>query len=160
MGGMLRLKDDEALADLLKRSNLRISHDSTRRSPAATSAPKQPKAPAKTPRQAKQPSAIEEMMRQQILVSPLPQPACWPAQEHYLPTRNWYGDFIWREFKVGLEVDGGAHCVRKTFAVSFDRAFALWEAGWTVIHVGDKEVRSGRALEWVTIALQRGGWKG
>lgn len=156
--GMLRLKDNQALDDLLKAGHLTLSHDTAAKgrmvSPSAGAFSKQPgKIPHTLPVGKKgSKSAIEEMMAYQLLASALPPHV---RQHHYLPDRNYKGDFMWPERKIALEVDGEVHRIKGTFSVSFQRAYLLMMAGWTVLHVGAHEVRSGEALDWITNVLAR-----
>lgn len=144
---MLRLKDEKALKDLLNNSNVRIAHDTANPAVQAARTPQRilgKRGAAK--------SDIEEMMHSQILVSGLPIPV---RQHNYLPDRSYKGDFMWPERKIALEVDGSVHRIKGTFSVSFERAYLLLMAGWTVLHVGGHEVRSGEALQWIKAVIER-----
>lgn len=155
--GMLRLKDETALNDLLKASNLRLAHDTA----ARPGKPKSTFSPLITPavpqrirgKRTKAKSEIEEMMALQIITAGLPPHV---RQHNYLPDRSFKGDFMWVERKIALEVDGSVHRIKGTFSLSFERAYLLTMAGWTVLHVGGHEVRSGTALEWIKKLLERG----
>lgn len=142
--GMLRLKDDAQLAELLKRSNVRI-HSATSGTTKLAAAPQRIRGKANAAR-----SEIEELMAYQISVSKLPQPT---RQHNYLEDRGYKADFMWRSHMVALEVDGAVHRTKGSFSVSFERGYLLLIAGWTVLHVGSHQVRSGEALEWITRVL-------
>lgn len=159
-----RLPDQAALDALLARSHVRVvrgpfsAHEAPATpapkpepKPKAAKAPKKPK-PVKLP---KPPSQLEQDMTLQVMTSKvLPMPV---RGYRYLEHRKYTGDCVWPEIKLALEIDGGAHKNEGRFAASFERAYLLQQAGWLVLHVGPKEVKSGKALEWIENLYQQRG---
>lgn len=104
-------------------------------------------------------SQIETAMWEQIRDSTLPEPVssftgdC--RQHQYLEGRKFTADFAWPDRMIALEVDGGAHKTNGRFSSSFERAYLLLLAGWTVLHVGAVEVEQGIALQWIQNLMNR-----
>lgn len=75
--------------------------------------------------------------------------------------RKWRFDFAWPDIKFAVEVEGGIHIQgRHTRGAGYEKdiekyaeAFAL---GWRVLRVGDKLIKSGRALEIIEQVLNKG----
>lgn len=101
------------------------------------------------------PSPIEAQMAQQLALAAaegaIPSPV---AQYKPLDDRRFRLDFAWPDGRLALEVDGAVHRIKGAFKKSFERQYLLLMAGWTVLHVGGDEVRSGKALQWA-IALHK-----
>ncbi len=138
--GTIRFKDQAEYDAFARARHVKVSGEAM---------PKPKQKAAKLPRA---PSEIEEMMYFQIDLSDLPRPT---RQYRPLPDRNYKLDFAWPDRKIALEVDGAVHRIKGTFARSFEREYFLKMAGWTVLHVGGAEVRSGAALDWITNILER-----
>ena len=148
MSGMFRLPDEAALDELLKRSHVRVVNGPYTAGPKAKPGPK----PAPPKKGQKEPSSIEYLMGHQIQEAGLPEPV---RQLQYFEDRKFTGDFCWPDRRIALEVDGGAHKTEGRFSASFERAYMLMMANWTVLHVGKTEVRNYKALEWITHVLAR-----
>lgn len=109
----------------------------------------------KAAKEAKPPSALEVSLSKLIADSELPLP-CREFKFH--ETRRWRFDFAWPEFLVAVEVEGGVWTGgRHTRGVGFEGdcekyAEAL-TAGWKVLRVTGKHIRSGRAMEWLRMLL-------
>lgn len=109
----------------------------------------------KEAKEAKPPSALETALANAIRQSDLPLPCC---EFKFHATRRWRFDFAWPEFLVAAEVEGGVWTGgRHTRGVGFEGdcekyAEAL-TAGWKVLRVTGKHIRSGRALEWLRMLL-------
>ena len=111
-----------------------------------------PKTPARR-------SQIETLMWEQIRDYGLPEPISAftkdRTQLQYLEGRKFTADFAWPDRMIALEVDGGAHKTNGRFSTSFERAYLLLLAGWTVLHVGAAEVQKGIAIQWIQNLLGR-----
>lgn len=96
------------------------------------------------------PSAIEELLAVHIRAEKLPVPV---REFEFHPCRGWRLDFAWPQIKFAVEVDGEVHRIKERFHADIEkRAQALLD-GWTVLHVGGREVRSGKAIEWLKSLL-------
>ena len=131
MARMFRLPDYKALAALVRTTHVRVA--------GAV-------APAAKVKRVQARSAIEEIMAIDLALSKLP-PAV--RQYRYLPDRKFRADFAWPDRMVALEVDGAVHRIKGSFNKSFERAYLLQLAGWTVLHVGREQIISGQALSWI-----------
>ena len=77
-----------------------------------------------------------------------------------IPGRQWRSDFVWRDARVIVEVEGGTHSqgrhVRgKGFADDCRKYAALTLAGWLVLRVTGEHIKSGEALDWIERALEQ-----
>lgn len=151
MGGMLRLKDDEALKQLLAGSHLRV------RGMVGGQKFETPAAPVpKTVQKAKngQPvsSEIEELLASQIrLVGNLPAPI---REYPFLRGRAHRLDFAWPTWRyngmqIGLEVQGMVHRVKQRFSADLEKRALAQLQNWLILEVGGEQIRSGRAMEWL-----------
>lgn len=154
MTGMMRLKDEEALATLLRTSHLKVAVTTRPGGVIATPPPEEAQIRAKTGKRVK--SAIQESLLGQLtLAHSRGEIPAFRCEYHYLDGRDFRADFAWPDLKIGLEVDGAVHRIKGTFKRSFERAYLITMAGYTVLHVGGDEVRSGLAMEWIKNVLQR-----
>jgi very-short-patch-repair endonuclease len=75
---------------------------------------------------------------------PLPVAQFKPVRE-----RRFRMDFAWPDRRVIVEVDGEVHRIKTRFHADIEKHALLVLAGWTVLRVGGREVRSGQAVQWV-----------
>jgi len=152
MAGMLRLKDEGALQDLLKKGNLREAVMITGKTPASVIKATAMGMP-RPPKEEKVGSDIEELLAQQIrLVGNLPEPI---REYHHLRGSKHRLDFAWPDYRVngmqlGVEVQGMVHRASKD---NFNRDLVKRAQGilqgWLVLEVGGEHIRSGKAMEWL-----------
>lgn len=158
MGGMMRLKDEKELEELLRRTRLRVA--GSRRAPAPTAPKPAPTpAPAATPpriatsarRKGGERSDIEIDLQRQIEADPwLPTPE---YDTPYLIGSRHRMDVLWRERRCGVEVQGHVHRIKGRFKADMEkRALSLLQ-GWAILEVGGDEIRSGKAIEWIRALL-------
>lgn len=69
------------------------------------------------------------------------------------PERRFRVDFAWPDRRVIVEVDGEVHRIKARFHADIEKHALLVLAGWTVLRVGGREVRSGQAVQWVRQVL-------
>lgn len=95
-------------------------------------------------------SVIEETLALQIRVEKLPVP-----QREFKPfaDRRFRCDFTWEYLRLICEVDGEVHRIKSRFHADIEKHALLVLAGWTVLRVGGREVRSGLGIEWVREAI-------
>lgn len=98
----------------------------------------------------KLPSEIEQMLAVHIRADKLP-----PPEREYMPNpkRGWRIDFAYPTLKIAIEVDGAVHRIRERFHADIEKHAWLVLNGWTLLRVGGREVRSGKAIEWVKALL-------
>ena len=95
-------------------------------------------------------SVIEETLALQIRVMKLARPV---RQFKPFEERKFACDFAWPELKLVVEVDGEVHRIKSRFHADIEKHALLVLAGWTVLRVGGREVRSGVGIEWVREAI-------
>lgn len=102
------------------------------------------------------PSAIEELLAMQLRSCKLD---TGMVREH-LPAkpRRWRVDFAWPDRKLAVEVEGGAwiggrHTRGVGFGADCEKYAELTVAGWTVLRVTGRHVKTGQALQWIEQAM-------
>lgn len=91
-------------------------------------------------------SKIEEHLALHIRCDKLPAPT---RQFRPFEDRKFRCDFAWPDLRLIVEVDGEVHRIAERFHADIEKHALLVLAGWTVLRVGGREVRSGLAIEWV-----------
>ena len=84
-----------------------------------------------------------------------------PVREFkFHPDRKWRLDLAWPESKLAVEVEGfsaggsaGRHQRPAGFDKDCEKYAELAIAGWRLIRVTTKQVKDGRALQWIERAL-------
>jgi very-short-patch-repair endonuclease len=97
-------------------------------------------------------SAIEEQLALQIRCDKLAVPV---RQFKPFEDRKFRCDFAWPSIWLIVEVDGEVHRIKTRFHADIEKHALLALAGWTVLRVGGREVRSGQAVQWVAQAIDR-----
>lgn len=74
------------------------------------------------------------------------------------PTRRWRFDFLWRDQRLAVEVDGGIwirgrHNTGIGYVRDAEKLNEAMLAGWRVLRVCDQQIRSGEAIEWIRRGL-------
>lgn len=164
MSGMLRLKDEAALQELLKNGNLREAQMITGKKSGKQIQPNETlrsealQIKAEAERREKKGSDIEELFAQQIrLVGNLPMPI---REYHHLRGSKHRLDFAWPEYRVngmqlGAEVQGMVHRVKHNFSSDLEKRARGILQGWLVLEVGGEQIRSGKAMEWLQELFKR-----
>lgn len=91
-------------------------------------------------------SDIEIQFAKQIHLLKLPTPK---RNYLFIEGRRFELDFAWPELRIGVAAQGMAHRIKKSFHSDIEwRALALL-AGWSVLEVGGREIRNGKAIQWL-----------
>lgn len=103
-------------------------------------------------------SDLERELHAYITWTKLPEPV---REFRFHPTRRWRFDFAWPSERLAVEVEGGLHDYgRHQRPESFERDAEKYNEaallGWRVLRVTASHISSGKAIEWITRALQRG----
>lgn len=102
-------------------------------------------------------TALEDALALQIKAAKLPE----PVREHvFAKPRRWRFDFAWPSFKLAVEVEGaifvgGRHNRALGMMADMEKYNAAALLGWKVLRVAGPHVKSGEALEWIEVALER-----
>lgn len=88
----------------------------------------------------------------------------WQREYRFHPTRMWRLDLAWPERRLAVEVEGfaaggaaGRHQRPAGFIADCEKYAELAIAGWRLIRITPKQIRSGQALQWIARALQEAG---
>lgn len=112
------------------------------RPPSASDADK-PRTKKRLPRAASPIAALLELhMRAHKL--PAPQP-----EYRFLEERRFRFDYAWPRLGLAVEVDGEVHRIKSRFHADIEKHALALLAGWTILRVGGREVRSGVAVQWI-----------
>lgn len=104
-------------------------------------------------------SAGEAQLLQQIRAYGLPTPE---LQHQPCPSRKWRLDFAWPERKLAVEVHGGVHVIRSRFEDTAEKELWLTAAGWRVVWVTPKIIKSGLAIDalrWLLGSIEESNWR-
>jgi very-short-patch-repair endonuclease len=145
--GMLRFKDQKEFDTLLKSSHLKVRSDTSSHGPApkARAAAVVSLAPAPDDGPAFG-SDLEKQFWDQIVADGIPLPL---RQQPYLVGSRHTLDFSWPARRIGVEVQGMVHRIKKGFKGDIvKRAQGLLQ-GWRVLEVGGQQIRDGTAIKWL-----------
>jgi very-short-patch-repair endonuclease len=85
----------------------------------------------------------------------------WNREYRFHPTRKWRVDLVHCGFRVAVEVEGfgvrgtgGRHQRISGFSNDCEKYAELAIAGWRLIRVTTKHVKSGVALQWIERAIK------
>ena len=88
----------------------------------------------------------------------------WVREFKFHPTRRWSLDIAFPDLQLAIEVEGygkngapGRHRSNSGFAKDCEKYAELAIAGWRLIRCTTRQVKSGRALQWIERALQANG---
>lgn len=100
--------------------------------------------------------SLEDALARLIRVAGLPEPT---REARFIEGRRFRADFMWPDHKLLLEVDGGQwvggrHVRPQGFARDCEKASLAAIAGWRVLHVTAEHIHDGKAIEWITQALE------
>jgi len=97
-------------------------------------------------------SAIEVMFAQQIHLLKLPAPK---RNYLFMPGRKLELDFAWPDRKIAVEVQGMVHRIHGRFCADIEKRALALLAGWKILEVGGKEIRNGKASQWLQELLNQ-----
>jgi very-short-patch-repair endonuclease len=99
-------------------------------------------------------STIEETLALHIRACKLPPPV---REYAFDPVRRWRIDFAWPDHvpPLAVEVDGAVHRIKARWNADAEKHLALALAGWMLIRVTGRMVRSGTAIEALERVLTR-----
>ncbi len=102
-------------------------------------------------------SVLEATLDQQLVLVRLPRPE---REACLIPGRRFRCDRVWRDARVVVEIEGGIyrggrHTAVEGFIRDCEKYNLLALAGWCVLRVTERDIRTGRAVAWITEALQR-----
>lgn len=91
-------------------------------------------------------SELERMLDFQMATLRLPA----PEREYlFLNDRRFRFDFCWPSRKQAVEVQGMAHRIRERFNADIEKRALALLAGWRVLEVSGRTIRSGQAIHWI-----------
>lgn len=151
MAGMLRVKDEQALRELLNGSHLKLAGDRTKPQPARTPSPpaRTKLEESRTPASNASRSELEIALQIQIeqTLPAILQPSGYDVP--YLVGSRHRLDVCWAPRRFGVEVQGMPHRIKGRFKADIHkRAIGLLQ-GWTILEVDGDTIRSGQAIEWI-----------
>lgn len=97
-------------------------------------------------------SKLERRLSQQLADNPE-----LPAHQRnyfFMSDRDFELDFAWPALKVGVEVQGMAHRIKKNFQRDIEKRALALLAGWRVLEVNGAAIKDGRALVWLRELLR------
>lgn len=153
----LRVRDEAELSAMGLGINQAARAKLERTREARTGRPRKPRRQA-TPR-----PDFESLLAFQISASMLPLP---DRQVKYATGRKVTADFGWPAFRLLVEVQGGiwrrgggAHGGGAAIEKDIEKSQLAVINGWAMFPVTTDEVKSGKALQLIELALQTKGWK-
>jgi hypothetical protein len=106
-------------------------------------------------------SDLEATMAFQIRAAGLPEPE---REVCIIDGRKLRWDFIWRDYKCGMEVQGGIWGNSKSKVLGHNSGTGIIRdaekhnlallSGWKILLVTEKHIKSGEALKWIQQLLQ------
>jgi very-short-patch-repair endonuclease len=95
-------------------------------------------------------SALEATFAQQLRAEGLP-----AAERNYvfLPDRKLELDFAWPRARFSVEIDGAVHRITERFHSDREKHALALLAGWVILPVTGRHVRSGQAIAWARALL-------
>jgi hypothetical protein len=103
-------------------------------------------------------SGLEDLLLAQIRAVGLPEPE---RQAKLVPGRKFLHDFVWREHRLAVEVQGGiwlrkgAHTSGQGVTRDCEKAALALLEGFRTLPVTGEQVRSGDALRWIERLIGR-----
>lgn len=94
------------------------------------------------------PAEAELLLQLKVARLPEPIPNFQPCH-----SRRWRVDFAWPGAMVAVEVHGAVHRIRERHHADAEKELWLVAAGWRVLRVTPRQVRSGLALDAITHIL-------
>lgn len=100
----------------------------------------------------------KKILERQIALEGIPQ----PVQEHkFHPERKWRFDYCWPDFKIALELEGGAfskgrHTNGKGFTEDIVKYNEAQRLGWSVFRATSEQVKIGYAIGLLILIFHTG----
>ena len=107
-----------------------------------------------SPQPSPTPTDAAKRLLQAILAVPLP--GLWCREYTFHEQRDWRLDVACPQEKIGIEVDGGVHRIKKRFLGDIDKHNALILCGWRYVRCTPAQVDSGFALDLLRALLHEG----
>jgi hypothetical protein len=112
--------------------------------------------PSKAPPKPPKASPLESLALFMLEAEGLPTPV---LEHRFAAPRRWRFDFAWPAQHLALEVEGGSwtggrHVRPAGFAADCEKYAHAVLLGWRVIRVTSDQLKDGRALSWVRVALE------
>ena len=95
-------------------------------------------------------SAIEAQFAQQARAEGLPQ---WQRNHVFLPDRRLEFDFAWPAVRFAVEIQGAVHRITGHFHRDAEKHALALLAGWIILPVTGRTIRSGQAIKWAKALL-------
>lgn len=95
-------------------------------------------------------SPLEAMLDKQMALSGL---HGYIRQHKHIKGRRFSLDFAFLDRKVGIEVQGQCHRIKAMFERDIEKRILATLAGWIVIEVSGKTIRSGQAVQWIAALI-------
>lgn len=97
-----------------------------------------------------------ELLALQMKALDLPAPE---REYRFFPERRWRADFAWPEHKLIVEYEGGVytqgrHVRGKSYSRDCEKYNCAVMLGWRVLRFTVDQVKSGKALETIELALE------
>jgi very-short-patch-repair endonuclease len=77
----------------------------------------------------------------------------WERNYRFLPDRKLEIDFAWPALLLGIEIQGAVHRITEHFHRDAEKMALALLAGWTILPVTGRHVRSGQAIAWAKSLL-------
>jgi very-short-patch-repair endonuclease len=143
--GMLRFKDQKEFDALLKSSHLKVRSDTSRRAAAPKARAVSTAGPA-TNGEPAYGSELEVAFAHQIFEAGIVKPE---RQYPHLRGSRHTLDFAWPDLRIGVEVQGMVHRIKKGFKGDITKRAQGLLQGWRVLEVGGQQIRDGTAIKWL-----------
>lgn len=95
-------------------------------------------------------SKLEIRFDQQLVVDGLPPPI---KNYLFLPNRDLEIDRAWPQWKLGVEIQGGAHGIKANLARDCEKLCLALLAGWWILPFSREIIRGERAIELLHAAI-------
>lgn len=144
MGTAIRYSEEEGNALIERLARRRAAPPQTSISASPIEAPKvdMRRSKAKTG-----PSELELLFARQVMDAGLPP----PHREYlFMQNRDFRLDYAWPEQMICVEVQGMVHRIRSRFLSDVEKLAFAQIHGWRLLLVAGQDVRSGRAMQWLT----------
>lgn len=74
-------------------------------------------------------------------------------QHRFCPERRYRFDFCWPDLMLAVEVEGGAHGIRKQYQHDVERHNVAMLLGWRVLRFTPEDVEHGKAIDLIRAML-------
>src|SRR5690242_12849986 len=95
-------------------------------------------------------SALEAQLDLHLRAEKIPAPV---PEFPFLEKRHFRFDRAWPAIHFAVEIEGEVHRIKARFHADIEKYALALLAGWTVLRVDGRSIRSGRAIDWIKAAL-------